>query len=718
MFGKLVRHRLFPYLVLVVLTCVAYVNALNAPFVFDDLVSVRGNRLVHFFSFDRNLLSTRSLLYMSYAFNYWLGGDNVFGYHVVDLLLHILAGLLVFAIAHRIYGRLRTSDSILPEEETRARVYALFAAAFFLLHPLQTEAVTYISERSELLSKLVYLCGLFIFMLIPEKKIGFMASVPVMFFLALGLGFKETAITLPVAIALYDFIFLSHGELRNMLRRWRFYAGLAIIGAAGAYAFSEILRRPLEEVGIPGTLRPLYYFLTEIRVTARYLRLIFFPVGQNLDYEFPPVLSPAEPGLLLSALLIVVLLFAAWRWRKAKPVYAFSILWFFMALVPTAGIVPIPDVIFEHRLYLPLAGICLSFPMLLELVSANRTRLLRIGGVLVGILLIMTMFRNYVWADELRLFSDVVSKSPHKLRAYENLIFAYMKRGEEEQAISVAKAALPNLPDHRISLLDTLGNLYLRLGRPAEAVEVFKASNDESVQIGAFPAFLTTSFNNLGVAYMALAQATRNGDATRTDALRRARDAFAKSKDVNPSDLGVLNSYVTATYELGEATALEQDLRKTLERNPADLGTLYMLATLLSLADRQPESIPYFKQATDQENRNALLYFNYAFALSQAGQKDRAMDQYTNALRVDPVFHEAHYNLALIYLEKKDYPSAVQHLNAIVSLEAANVRANLKLAEIYAYQGKLPLARQYLQQVFKVSPSNREALSLFAKIGS
>ena len=101
------------------------------------------------------------------------------------------------------------------------------------------------------------------------------------------------------------------------------------------------------------------------------------------------------------------------------------------------------------------------------------------------VLMIGTIFRNQVWANELRLFSDVVAKSPHKLRAYENLVFAYMKRGEEDKAVAVAKSGLDNIPEHRVSLLDTIGNLYLRQGRAEDAVRYFKQSNDESRQLGA-----------------------------------------------------------------------------------------------------------------------------------------------------------------------------------------------------------------------------------------
>src|SRR5947207_4771036 len=340
--------------ILVLLACIAYANSLYAPFVFDDIASIQHNRAVRFFSFDsKEFLNTRSLLYPTYAFNEWLGGENVPGYHLLILLLHILNGLIVFAIAKWIFERLNPAAS-------DPQMYALLAAAFFLVYPVQTEAVTYITERSELLSKMAYLCGLLLFMRAAEKKIGFLTAVPVFLCLVLGLGFKETAVTLPAAIVLYDYIFVSKTKIRDMLGRWRFYAGFMGLIALSSYFMFDILRRPLTEVGKPGTLRSWYYFLTELRVTARYIRLIVFPSGLNLDYDFPPVLSILQPAALLSIILIAGLLIMAWRWRTRQPVFAFSIVWFFIALIPTAGIVPIPDVIFEHRLYLPMAGVCLS----------------------------------------------------------------------------------------------------------------------------------------------------------------------------------------------------------------------------------------------------------------------------------------------------------------------------------------------------------------------
>src|SRR5262249_6323284 len=321
------------------------------------------------------------------------------------------------------------------------------------------EAVTYISERSELLSKLVFLCGLLYFMMLPEKKIGFFSAIPVLFFMVLGVAFKETAVTLPAIIFLYDYIFLAKGKLSTMLSRWRFYLGLLLFIGAGGYFCWNILKRPLVEVGEPGTMPQWNYFLTSLRVTVRYLRLILLPTGQNLDYDFPAILSVKEPALLASVLLISALLFMAWRWRTRRPVFAFSIFWFFIVLIPTGGVVAIPDVIFEHRLYVGLAGVALSFPLLMEpLGLLLRARVVRVASVILAVLLVTTVARNYVWADSIRLFSDEVEKSPHKVRAYINLVFEYMKRGQEPEAISVVSAGFKNAPAYRVSLLDTMGN--------------------------------------------------------------------------------------------------------------------------------------------------------------------------------------------------------------------------------------------------------------------
>jgi len=708
--------------VLVVLGCIAYSNSLDVPFAFDDIDSVQINYNVRFPNYSlyrpQTYIYTRSLLYASFAFNYWLAGENVLGYHIVNLLLHLLNGLLVFAVAIRILKKVLTDPGLV-------RTYALLSAAFFLVHPVQTESVTYISSRSELLSTFFYLSGFLLFLSLPESKIGFLAGLGIVLFLLIGLGAKETVVTLPAVVLLYDYLFIAKTRLAGVFSRWRFYLVFVILGAAGAY---YLVAKQIVAFGALVAAResiPRWnYLLTQPRVIIRYLRLLVFPTGLNLDYDFRVSVSILEPAVLLSLLVIAGLIVTAWRWRQTRPVFAFSIFWFFITLSPTSSIIPIPDVIFEHRLYLPLAGVCLSFPFVMEWFISLWKGRVRNRGLLVSatavlaVLTTLTVLRNDIWRDEIRLWSDVISKSPHKLRVYSGVMYAYMKRGQDEKAIPVAKLGAENVPEARVSFLDTLGNLYLKLGRPDQAVEYFKTSTAETVRMGMTPFYQAGYFNNLGVAYMAFAKTLQGSN--RIEAWRSAQDAFRKSLEGHPSNVRTLDGLINATHNLGEGKLLEQESRK----RPAevnDFRSLYSLAALLSLEERYGESLGYFDRAekafSDGDAGGETLFFNYAFALSKAGQVDNAIAKYLEALKIDPFFGEAHYNLALLYVGKQDHDSALQHLTSIVGRDPNNVRANMMLAEIYAYQGKLPSARQHLQLVLQVEPQNVQALSLRQRIG-
>src|SRR5439155_3879689 len=231
-------------------TLTAYWNSFNAPFVFDDLATIQRNAQVRFGEFGWNLISPRAVLYKTFTFNYLLAGQEVWSYHLVNFILHFLNGLLIFSIGRRIFRGLGPSPVAtalglsrrpLPEGEGVARMYAALAAAFFLLHPVQTESVTYISSRSELLSTFFYLIGFLTFVLWPKDRAGFYCSLAVGTAYFFGLGSKEPVVTLPAAIFLYDYLFLSHAEFRPVFSRWRFYlVYLAGTSAAIVYVLTKL----------------------------------------------------------------------------------------------------------------------------------------------------------------------------------------------------------------------------------------------------------------------------------------------------------------------------------------------------------------------------------------------------------------------------------------------------------------------------------------------
>jgi tetratricopeptide (TPR) repeat protein len=476
--------------VLSALTLIAYLNSFNVPFVFDDVATVQRNIGVRFGQFNWNLFNGRSLLYLTFAFNYRWAGLNVWSYHVVNMVLHLLNGFLVLLMAEQIFRTLGA-------ELRHARIQAALAASFFLIHPVQTEAVTYISSRSELLSAFFYFCGFLIFIRWPGRRRGFLCSLTVCVFYFFGLSSKETALTLPAVIFLYDFLFLSDGRFRPILSRWRFY----ITFWAGApvtiyYLLTRVLSRSVGSQ-LPGNLSSWHYFLTQLRVMTRYIQIIFFPAGLNLDYDFRPSLSFLDGAVLASAIFLLAILCLGWSLRRRQPVFTFSILWFFVTLSPTSSVVPIADLIFEHRLYLPLAGVCMSFPLLVEFGYTTLRRFMTrpaksdarlqinqtvniVCVLLIGLLVWGTYERNKIWQSEETLWADVALKSPLKARVRGNLGSVYQLEQRYDDALREFAAAMqlsqslaePERSRIRQTTGTSMAVSYIQMGQFDKAAEV------------------------------------------------------------------------------------------------------------------------------------------------------------------------------------------------------------------------------------------------------
>jgi hypothetical protein len=290
---KSVLRHIWPMLLLLLAGVVSYWNSFDAPFVFDDFATIQSNSSVQFGDQLAHVplnLWSRTLLYVTFAANYAAGGQNVWGYHLVNLLLHLLNGLLIYFLALRIWAILRASPGASlarpPMPEGDAITFALLAALFFVVHPVQTESVTYISSRSELLSTFFYIVAVLLFIRKQPEKIGFGFCLLIAAILAFALGAKETAISLPAALLLSDFIFLSNGEIRKVVSRWRFHAPFLAGGLAAAF-YLALFGNLRGEVGtIASGISPYSYFLTELRVIVRYVQVTFIPAGLNLAHDF------------------------------------------------------------------------------------------------------------------------------------------------------------------------------------------------------------------------------------------------------------------------------------------------------------------------------------------------------------------------------------------------------------------------------------------------
>ena len=714
-----------------IIALAAYWNSFKVPLVFDDLVTIQKNADVRFGRFY--LSGSRSILYGLFALNYLWAGQEVWSYHLINFLLHLLNGMLVFVLAERAFRQLEN-------DHARCRIYAALASAFFLVHPIQTESVTYISSRSELLSTFFYLAGLLIFVLWPEKRIGLLCSLAVGVAYFFGIGSKETVVTLPASIFLYDFIFISRADFRTLLSRWRFYITFIVGAVAAIYVIVTKLLATSLGPNLPGHLSTRQYFLTELRVLAIYVRLVFFPIGLNLDYDIKPSNSPFDPAVIGSLLFLCALATLGWMVRRRSPVLAFSIFWFFITLSPTSSFVVIADVIFEHRLYLPMIGICLSFPLLIDLIYRKLKTRVTIPAnafvysclILIG-LMVGTIFRNYTWGDEIRLWEDVVSKSPHKERPYNALAFALYKQAEYQRAIQVLQKGSDALPDHGIEFSDTLGNMYLKAGQFQKAVELFSktipALTGESQAV---------AYNNLGVAYLYMWNElqSRRAQMTPADFARKAEEIlspatenFEKALQLHSDMFSTLDSYVNVSCYRGKGSELQAAALEELNVKE-DFNSLYIVGKVAfnnavnaqqrgkvqeAITEYQ-KAVQYFERAEKLNPNEKLVFFNLGWALNSLQQPDRAIEKYVRAIRIDPIFSEAHHNLAQIYLRKNDLTKAAEAFAEVLRLDPKHVSSNLNLGYIYKLQGDKARARSYLMTVLDAAPGNQQAAAMLREL--
>ncbi len=357
---------------------IAYSNTFTASFHFDDTPAIMENATIKQATLD-NILAilsgSRPVVYLSLMLNYQLNGLNVIGWHIFNIGVHIANSFLVYLF---ILTTL-TLPSLKARYAERAGWLALFGSLLFAVHPIQTESVTYIITRSELLATFFYLGALLLF--ISGAQTGKRRYYAAAFFSAvLAMGSKEWAVTLPAVIFLYDYLVLSEGNIRTALSRWGAYIPI-VLSCWVAVRNLNLFTAQNTTVGFNITqhssagapLTAWTYLLTSFNVIWTYIRLLFLPINQNIDYDYPIAKTLFEfPTLLSFAGHLAVIGGAFWLYRKKHWIAApLGVAWFYITLSPVQSFVPVTDVIFEHRLYLPSIGFFLVVVVLFEKLFAR-----------------------------------------------------------------------------------------------------------------------------------------------------------------------------------------------------------------------------------------------------------------------------------------------------------------------------------------------------------
>jgi len=490
---------------------VAYLPALRGPFLFDD----RGLELFLQSPPPLSVLvqrGARLITNLSFLAEARLAGLNPQSFHVTNLVLHLLNGFLVHAILTALLQRRGPLGAA-------ERFAAAAGAGLFLLHPLGTESVAYISSRSELLCALFSYLAFLLFLRSPAgQTMTWGRALAVTLLLGLGAISKEPAIALAGVFVVFDLLDGESVSLRPLLRRWKFYAPL--LAAAAAIGFR--LFRTLSQEGTAGVAAkhaPLDYLLTQFEVIWRYFGLVLFPLGQNLDHLHPVVRAPGTFSVWLGFIALAALGAAAWRFRRQYPLALFGLLFTLILLAPTSSIVPIDDAMAERRLYLGFPGFAMIAAEFLRRLRPSIAVQAAAASALV-ILAVLTWNRSALYQAAIPMWENSVAANPRNHRAWFHLGFAYYEQGRCDDAVRAYETAASLTPKPDPTLLADWALALDCAGRAGEA----EAKLREALAIERHPHALTLLGRVLA----------KKGD------LEQAMEALNEALRLNPSDANAL----------------------------------------------------------------------------------------------------------------------------------------------------------------------------------
>lgn len=599
---------------LIALTTLAYLNSFRAELLFDDDSSLLHNPGLHSLvaslqpPADGGLtVAGRPLLSLSFALNYAVGGYAWGGYRAVNLALHLANGLLLAAIVRRLLA----VPTLAPRWAVHASAVAATAAALWLLHPLQTESVTYLVQRAESLVTLFYLGTIAAFLRAAAEPTQRRWAVLTVFACATGMASKEVMATAPLVLLGLDRLFLA-GSWREV---WRRRAALHIACAATWVLLGALVLSTSGRGGTAGfgtAIAPLDYALTQFFAIAHYLRLTFWPSPLVLDYGTTLVTAPAQ--VIPAAALVLGLLAAAlWALRRGHA-WGAAVLFFFVVLAPSSSVIPVAtQTMAEHRTYLPLAGLC---------VLAAGCAVTWLGRaalpVALGVALVcggLTWQRNEDYRSRIRLFEELVALRPDNARAMA-LLADYQQRAGNlaaaqrwlERSVAIEPAA---------EARNNLGNVLLARGDVAGARAQFELA------VAAKPNDATT-LANLGNALAAEGRVA--------EALARLTAAVQAAPQRSALRFNLANILAQA----GRPAEAEKEFRAALALAPDDVEARANLAGLLAQLGRGEEAFAEMRDAVRRAPNHALLHAAAGSLFEALGRSSEAAEAFATASRLAP----------------------------------------------------------------------------------
>ncbi|MFP4476241.1 MAG: tetratricopeptide repeat protein [Desulfatibacillaceae bacterium] len=647
-------------LLLCVLVFALYSVSMHGPFVLDDLDGVRKDPRLHVSRWTPERVVTlltqlRPLARLSFALNYTFHGHSVFGYHLVNTAVHALASVFLYLFLLTLFRTPVLAGKRFANAQT-----AFACAAIWAVHPVNTQAVSYVVQRMTSMSGMFMLLSLLLFgrgLLAAGHRKARIRFAGCAVAALCALGSKEIAATLPFFLWLYAWYF--HADLsRRWLVRWA-WVPLVLLVVPAAVLLQVYGDTPLETFFYDyrfWEFTPWERTITGFRTAVLYVSLMLFPAPSrlSLEYHFPPSGGFLDPPTTLAAAVLVLCLvaWAVWAARRHR-LLSFCVLWFFGNLVIEGTFLPL-DLVFEHRVYVPAMTGVVAVVVLAHRVLPNaRGRVAALCAVL-ALLSFWTLERNRLWADDLAILRDAVDKAPERPRAHFNVGFALAERGLYAEA----------LPHYRraVALSPTYFNAY----------------------------------NALGVALARLGR------------MEQARETLDRAAHIQPSS-SIHTNLGNVLLALEDERGAWDNYRQAIGRHPDYVPARENMARLLLRQGKVDKAVEHIQAGIAEAPENPALHNLLGVAFIRGEEYEYAVAHLKEAVRISPDMSEAHRNLGNALLATKRVSEALEHYERSFSLNPDQPEMAGQLGRVLVRMGMPDEAVPWLRRKVELAPDSAEA---------
>ena len=689
------RYHLISILIIAAVSFIAYCNTLSGEFIWDDRKLILDNYYIK----DWGNLSTnvtsdffftsreegkigyyRPVIILSYMINYSLFKIDPLGYHITNILFHLLNGILIYLLAVHLLGSVRIS---------------LLASLLFSVHPVHTESVSWIAGRTDVIACTFFLTSLYLYIKFTEKKRLSLYILSLLSFI-LSLFSKEMAVTLPLILIIYDYYYTAEGSSEKFFKRLRLWLPFFAIIPIFLFIKYAILNISMGNPHV-ASFGKFFTMVTFGKAFIYYLKKLLWPFLLNAYVVLPFTTNIFSPAVLLTLTIFIFSLYFILKWGHQFKGLSFILAFFWTTLIPVSNFIPISaptDMGFptcERFLYIPSVGFSLICALALEslikrLASKTYYKVLYALSLLsiLSCYFLATLIRNEDWKEELHFYKKTSQSSPLAYIIHNNLGNAYVDKKMYAEAKRKFQYILELEPDFYFTHLN-LGVVYYHEGKLDEAIKKYH------VALRLKPEF-AEPHNNLATIYI------------ERGLYEQAWEECLKALEYKPT-MGEAHNNLGTLYEIdGSLQKAIEEYRKTIKMKPYLAKAYYNLGNAYSTQGLYDQAILEFKEALRLDPDHADIYNNLGICYKKQRLYDKAIEAYQKAIALDADYVKAYSNLGNIYWEKGQYEQAILKYQKALELNPDSYEIHNSLGIAYKSLRRYEQAIKAFKEALRLKP--------------